>query len=121
VLLGSTRSYADTSPGIDAALLGRMVQRARRFLPDIGELQMLRGWSGLRPATPDGRPLIGRLAEDGTRRPGAAVHWVATGHEGLGLTTATGTARLWLDLLLGREPSIDPAPYAPDREFGGVA
>ena len=110
VLLGSSRSYADTSPGVDAALLARMVRRAQRFLPGIGRLQMLRCWAGFRPATPDGRPIIGRI-------PGSARgnRWVATGHEGLGLTTATGTASVWLDLLLGRAPAIDPAPYAPGR------
>ena len=110
VLLGSSRSYADTTPAVDAAVLARMVRRARRFLPDIGALQMLRCWAGFRPATADGRPLIGRL-------PDTANQWVATGHEGLGLTTATGTASVWLDLLLGRAPAIDPAPYAPAR-FG---
>jgi glycine/D-amino acid oxidase-like deaminating enzyme len=110
VLLGSSRSYADTRPEVDAALLARMVRRARRFLPDIGTLQMLRCWSGFRPATPDGRPIIGRIP--GSER---ANQWVATGHEGLGLTTATGTASVWLDLLLGRAPSIDATPYAPER------
>jgi glycine/D-amino acid oxidase-like deaminating enzyme len=113
VLLGSSRRYGDASPEVDAALLARMVRRAQRFLPGIGELQMLRAWAGFRPATPDGRPFIGPMpfGEAG----GAARHWVATGHEGLGLTTAMGTARLWLDLLLLRAPAIDPAPYAPDR------
>ena len=110
VLLGSSRSYGDVSPEVDMALLARMVRRARRFLPGIGELQMLRSWAGFRPATPDGRPIIGRIPGDAR-----TVRWVATGHEGLGLTTATGTARLWLDLLLGRPPAIDPAPYAPAR------
>ena len=110
VLLGSTRSYRDTDAAVDPALLARMVRRARRFLPGIGGLQMLRCWAGFRPATPDGRPLIGRIP--GSER---GNQWVATGHEGLGLTTATGTASVWLDLLLGRTPAIDPAPYAPDR------
>jgi glycine/D-amino acid oxidase-like deaminating enzyme len=114
VLLGSSRRYGDASPDVDAALLARMVRRAQRFLPDIGGLQMLRTWAGFRPATPDGRPFIGAMPGG---MAGGARHWVATGHEGLGLTTAMGTARLWLDLLLGRPPAIDPAPYAPDRAF----
>ncbi len=110
VLLGSSRSYAGTSAALDPALLARMVRRAQRFLPGIGALQMLRCWAGLRPATSDGRPVIGRI-------PGSARgnQWVATGHEGLGLTTASGTASLWLDLLLGRACEIDPAPYDPAR------
>jgi glycine/D-amino acid oxidase-like deaminating enzyme len=115
VLLGSSRSYRDTGAAVDAALLGRMVRRAQRFLPDVGALQMLRCWAGFRPATPDGRPIIGRI-------PGSARgnQWVATGHEGLGLTTASGTAGVWLDLLQGRTPAIDPAPYSPQR-FAAVA
>jgi len=116
VLLGSSRSYRDTTPAVDAALLARMVRRAQRFLPDIAALQMLRCWAGLRPATPDGRPIIGRIP--GSTR---GNQWVATGHEGLGLTTATGTASVWLDLLLGRMPAIDPAPYAPERFVGALA
>jgi len=110
VLLGSSRGYADTNSEVDAALLARMVRRAQRFLPDIGQLQMLRCWAGFRPATPDGRPLIGRIP--GSER---GNQWVATGHEGLGLTTAAGTASVWLDLLLGRTPEIDAAPYSPAR------
>ena len=110
VLLGSTRSYRDTSAAVDPALLARMVRRAQRFLPGIAALQMLRCWAGFRPATPDGRPLIGRIPASGRGN-----QWIATGHEGLGLTTATGTASVWLDLLLGRTPAIDPAPYAPER------
>ncbi|MGN6529751.1 MAG: NAD(P)/FAD-dependent oxidoreductase [Burkholderiaceae bacterium] len=115
LLLGSSRSFADCRADIDARLLARMVRRAQRFLPDVGGLRMLRAWTGLRPATPDGRPLIGRIPPAG--RAPAAARWIATGHEGLGLTTAPATARLWLDLLLGRVPAIDPAPYAPDRGF----
>ena len=109
VLLGSSRSYRDTSPDVDPVLLARMLRRAQRFLPDIGALQMLRCWAGFRPAIADGRPAIGRIPGEHDN------HWVATGHEGLGLTTATGTASVWLDLLLGRTPAIDPVPYAPDR------
>ena len=116
VLLGSSRSYRDATTDIDAALLARMLRRALRFLPDIGELQMLRCWAGFRPATPDGRPLIGRMPDSARGN-----QWVATGHEGLGLTTATGSASVWLDLLLGRPPAIDPAPYAPGRFAEAVA
>jgi glycine/D-amino acid oxidase-like deaminating enzyme len=43
---------------------------------------------------------------------------VAAGHEGLGITTALGTARLLADAIVGRAPAIDPAPYAPARFLG---
>jgi glycine/D-amino acid oxidase-like deaminating enzyme len=113
VLIGSSRREGTATSRVDVALLARMLRRARRFLPRVGELQVLRTWAGCRPATADGRPLIGALP--GSGRSGGARAWVATGHEGLGLTTAMGTARLWLELLQERTPSIDPAPYAPDR------
>jgi len=41
--------------------------------------------------------------------------YVAAGHEGLGVTTAPGTARLLADLVLGRTPPIDPTPFEPRR------
>lgn len=44
--------------------------------------------------------------------------WIAAGHEGLGVTTALGTGCLLADLIAGRTPRIDPAPYAAMR---GVA
>ncbi|HEX4509597.1 MAG TPA: FAD-dependent oxidoreductase [Burkholderiaceae bacterium] len=111
ILVGSSRREGAATSRVDPALLSRMLRRAERFLPRLGELRALRTWAGCRPATADGRPLIGALPQD--VRPGGTRTWVATGHEGLGLTTAMGTAQLWLDLLLERPPSIDPAPYAP--------
>jgi glycine/D-amino acid oxidase-like deaminating enzyme len=42
---------------------------------------------------------------------------VAAGHEGLGITTALGSARLLVDQLLGRVPQIDPTPYLPARAW----
>jgi glycine/D-amino acid oxidase-like deaminating enzyme len=85
-----------------------MMARACAFLPRLAELPVLRAWVGFRPDTPDKLPLVGRW-EDGL--------YVAAGHEGLGVTTATGTARLLADLVAGRRPPIDPRPYDPRRAF----
>jgi D-hydroxyproline dehydrogenase subunit beta len=46
--------------------------------------------------------------------------WIAAGHEGLGITTSVGTGQLLADLITGREPAIDPAPFAPSRVLAGV-
>jgi glycine/D-amino acid oxidase-like deaminating enzyme len=83
-----------------------MLRRATLYLPGLSRLRALRTWVGFRPATPDHLPLVGRW------EPGL---WVAAGHEGLGVTTAPATARLLTDLVLGRPPAIDPAPYDPRR------
>jgi glycine/D-amino acid oxidase-like deaminating enzyme len=83
-----------------------MLRRACEYVPALATTRALRTWVGFRPATADHLPLIG-LWEDGL--------FVAAGHEGLGITTAPGTARLVTDLLLGRSPWLDPTPFAPRR------
>ncbi|MDO1529359.1 FAD-dependent oxidoreductase [Fulvimonas sp. R45] len=108
VLVGSSREFDVDDAAVSPPMLARMLQRAFRFMPALRELQAIRAWTGFRPATPDGRPYLGAV-------PGHADLWVAAGHEGLGVTTAPGSARLLLDLILGRTPAIDPAPYAPSR------
>ena len=62
-------------------------------------------WTGLRPATPTSLPLIGP-----TRIEGLALN---AGQGALGFTLAAGSARLLADLLAGRDPAVDPAPFRP--------
>lgn len=108
LLVGSSREFGPLHAEASPSLLAGMLQRCFRFLPELPQLQALRTWTGFRPATPDGLPYIGALPS----RPGV---WVASGHEGLGITTALGTAQLFLDLFLGHATGIDPQPYAPLR------
>lgn len=108
ILLGSSREFSATDAAVSPAMLRRMLERCFAFVPALRELQALRAWTGFRPTTPDGRPYLGAV-------PGATDQWVAAGHEGLGVTTALGSARLLLDLIQQRQPAIDPTPYAPSR------
>ncbi len=108
VLLGSSRQHGVEDAGVDRMILSRMMKRAVEYLPGIGELQVIRCWTGCRAATPDGAPLIGPW-------PGEDGLWLATGHEGLGITTAPGTGRLLADLILGRTPCLVAEPYLPAR------
>ena len=108
ILIGSSREFDVTDGEVSMPVLRHMLERAFEFMPALRELKALRVWTGFRPATPDGRPYLGALDE--------TQHlWVAAGHEGLGVTTALGSARLLMDLMLGRAPAIDPAPYSPVR------
>ena len=111
ILIGSSREFDIADPATSPTMLKRMLERAFLFMPALRKLQALRAWTGFRPATPDGRPYLGAIA-------GHADLWVAAGHEGLGVTMALGSARLVVDLLLGRRPGIDPSPYAPARVIG---
>jgi glycine/D-amino acid oxidase-like deaminating enzyme len=106
LLVGSSRELVGFDPVPNGPLRARMLRRADEFLPGLRHLRALRTWVGFRPATPDNLPLVG------TWEPGV---WVAAGHEGLGVTTAPGTARILADLVLGRTPPIDAAPYDPRR------
>jgi D-hydroxyproline dehydrogenase subunit beta len=108
VLIGSSRELVGWDRSHNHRLERRMLVRALGFLPRLAGVAALRGWIGFRPATPDNLPLIGPWPEI----PGL---WIAGGHEGLGITTSLATARLLADLVTGRLPEIDAAPFAPDR------
>ena len=108
ILLGSSRQFDSLSPEVEGAVLARMLQRAIDYLPELGQLNAIRSWTGFRAATPDGLPMIGVHPQ----QPGL---WLAVGHEGLGVTTAPGTAQLLAEQLLGEPSAIDPTPYRPER------
>jgi len=84
-----------------------MLKKAQAFLPGLkpeGGVQ----WMGFRPSLPDSLPAIGRAGS--TPR---VIY--AFGHGHLGLTQSAGTARIVADLLTGRTPAIDIAPFSPQR------
>jgi glycine/D-amino acid oxidase-like deaminating enzyme len=108
LLIGSSRQYGAEHPEVDAPILSRMLRRAIEYLPGLGRLSAVRAWTGFRAATPDKLPLIGPHAEHGRL-------YLATGHEGLGITTSLGTARLLVDQILGRASAIPVGPYLPAR------
>lgn len=108
ILLGSSRQFDVDDAHVEPQLIDALCERARRFLPWFDELTALRCWTGFRPTTPDHRPLIGRW-------PGPARHWIAAGHEGLGVTTALGTAELLAAQMCGTAAPFDAAPFDPAR------
>ena len=107
-LIGSSRQFEVDETGVDVSILNRMLSRAIEFLPGLGKLSSLRAWTGFRAATPDKLPLIG---PDMTH----PRLYLATGHEGLGITTSMATAKLLVDQIVSRTPAIPIAPYLPSR------
>ena len=114
LLIGSSRQFDSVDPQIDAAVLARMLARAAHYMPGLPALNAIRAWTGFRPSTADGLPLIGpadHFADDSMHR----STWLATGHEGLGVTTALATGKLIAAQFAGVAAPIDAAPYLPSR------
>ncbi|MGG2395985.1 glycine oxidase ThiO [Pseudomonas sp. SH1-B] len=106
ILVGSTLEYAgfDKTPTDDA--LGSLKASAEELLPALRDAEVVGHWAGLRPGSPEGIPFIGELPS----HPGL---WLNCGHFRNGLVLAPASCQLLADLILGREPIIEPAPYAP--------
>jgi D-amino-acid dehydrogenase len=85
-----------------------IVRGAREFMNVPQEIRFHEIWRGLRPCTPDGVPIIGRT----NRYPNLVL---ATGHQMLGLQSATGSGKLVADILLRRPTDVDPKPFRADR------
>jgi glycine/D-amino acid oxidase-like deaminating enzyme len=113
VLVGSSRELVGWDASLDRRVLAKMLDRAVAFMPALATVSVIRTWTGFRPATPDKLPLIGAW-------PTTPGLWIAAGHEGLGITTSLGTAQLVADLVAGREPPIDAAPFAPTRALAPI-
>jgi glycine/D-amino acid oxidase-like deaminating enzyme len=108
LLIGSSRQYDVDDAGVDPSILRRMLERAVEYLPGLRKLSSLRTWTGFRAATPDKLPLIGPQGEH--RR-----LYLATGHEGLGITTSLGTAKLLVAQIMNHSSAIPVEPYLPAR------
>jgi D-hydroxyproline dehydrogenase subunit beta len=108
ILIGSSRQYGAEHKDVDHDILVRMLQRAQEYIPGIGPMSAVRTWTGFRAATSDKLPLIGPW-------PGDESLFLATGHEGLGITTSLATARILVDQVTGATPEIPIEPYLPSR------
>jgi glycine/D-amino acid oxidase-like deaminating enzyme len=108
LLIGSSRQFDVDDSAVETSIVSRMLARAIEYLPGLGKLSSLRAWTGFRAATPDKLPLIGPDVEHKRL-------YLATGHEGLGITTSLGTAKLLVDQIANRTPAIPVAPYLPAR------
>ncbi len=90
----------------------RLAYIARKGAEMLGDLPAPGSeWLGYRPTMPDSLPVIGRS-------PQSDRVLYAFGHQHIGLTLGGITGRLITDLAEGRQPNVDLAPYAPDRNFG---
>lgn len=108
VIVGSTVEEAGFDKHTTGGQLERLEQFARQLLPLLEDYPVVDAWAGLRPASADGLPYIGRS-------PAAHNAYLAAGHFRAGLQLASGTAAALADLMAGETPSVDLHPFRPDR------
>ncbi len=98
----------EPEPGVGERLLAAARPYLAGWRPDPDA--PVEAWAGLRPATPDGLPLIGAL-------PGLDGLYLATGHGMLGVTLAPATAELLAPLVLEGRAAPELAPFDPGRRL----
>jgi len=110
-VLGATMEERGFDTTVTAGGIYELLRDAGELVPGVHELVIEEMAAGLRPATPDNAPLLGRAAELG------GLHW-ATGHHRNGILLAPVTAELVVDGLLDGGADV-PAAFAAAR-FAGV-
>ena len=100
---------------VTAPVLSSIARCLVRIFPSLRGVNVVRAWAGIMGFTADGLPLIGPYAP----APGLTL---ATGFNGGGFSWGAAVGRVVADLLAGRDPGCDLAPFRPDRfHSGGVA
>ena len=84
-----------------------ILELARAQFPNAGDFARAQLWTGLRPLTPDGVPVLGRTRFDNL--------YLNTGHGTLGWTMAAGSAKTVADLIDGRSTAVDLTRYSVAR------
>lgn len=106
ILIGSSREPAIGPEPADPTVPRHQVADAIELVPGLADAEVRSSWWGVRPLSPDDRPLIGPVLD------GLVV---ATGHGSEGVILGGGTAELVAAFILDREPPFDPAPFDPMR------
>jgi glycine oxidase len=113
-LLGSTMEHVGFECRVTAEGQEQIRSAAERLLPAIATLPSLRTWAGLRPVTPDGRPILGPDPE-------IAGLYYATGHGRNGILLAALTGGIIGDLLAQGTTEVDLEPFRPERPMSTQA
>ncbi len=108
--LGSTMEFSGFDESLNRRRLDALERGASEFLHEPFGAHKQEEWFGWRPMSCDDVPIIGAV-------PGRNHVWLATGHGMMGVSMSAATGQLVADLIVGRAPAIDPAPFRLER-FG---
>ncbi len=108
VIIGATIEDAGFDLTVHAFDILTLNAQAEKLVPALAGAAFLESWSGLRPSTTDGLPILGAA-------PRQPRYLIATGHFRNGILLAPATAHVMAQLLFDESPAIDLSPYAPTR------
>lgn len=108
MIIGATREFAGYEKGNTFEAIDVMMKRAIRFFPGLENIDVIRFFSGFRPYTPDGLPLLGETAK-------LKGFYVAAGHEGDGIALSPITGKLLAELITEGKASYNIDTFSPNR------
>lgn len=108
ILVGSTVEDVGFDSGITQFARNELSKAAISLVPALAEVPIEHHWAGLRPGSPDDAPFIGE-------HPRIKGLFVCAGHHRNGFAIGPATARLVVDMVLGRRPCVDPSPFRLNR------
>jgi glycine/D-amino acid oxidase-like deaminating enzyme len=106
VLTGSSREPSFATDAFELDMPRTVASRAARLVPALAEAPVLATWSGVRPVSPDERPMLGKVREG---------LFVASGHGSEGVILGAASAEQLAALALGNETPFENAPFDPAR------
>jgi glycine oxidase len=107
LVVGATREFVGYDPSLTAEGIAWLLDSAVAMLPALRSAPIQEMWSGFRPFSLDGLPVIGPGALEGL--------FFATGHGPSGITWAPGTVQIISALVDGRPSPIPAGPFSPLR------
>jgi glycine oxidase len=107
VTVGATLEHAGFDEVVHEAQVRELMNSALRLLPEATIPSPIDAWTGFRPGTPDGLPILGAAKREHC--------WHATGHYRDGILLAPVTARVMTQAMLGEIPDVSLTPFSPTR------
>ncbi|MCB1934483.1 MAG: glycine oxidase ThiO [Nitrosomonas sp.] len=104
LLVGSTLEDTGFHKQTTQSVKAQLIENAQRILPQLGNMPVIRQWSGLRPGSPLNIPTIGR-------HPGLFNLYINSGHFRYGVTMAPASAEILVNEMTGSKQPLDTDPY----------
>ncbi len=108
--VAGTAEFTGYDKSITPARISNLVRLVEAIYPELAAIMdrgALNPWTGFRPMSPDGVPILGNTATPGL--------YLNTGHGHLGWTMAAASGRVVADMITGRTPAIDTDHYSINR------